>query len=103
MEKIIRIEATLSRELAELYAGLLEEFESRSDISLATINRTLLQTGLIHHLAMMQGLGLIEPDRVQHLEALADRLARDSIMWEAVQVIRKYWKNSAGGSVDLKA
>jgi hypothetical protein len=103
MDKAYRIEATLSGELAELYAGVLEEFESRSDIPLATVNRTLLQTGLVHHLAMMHGLGLIAPEKARRLVELADRLARETIMWEVLLLVRTYWQKSAGGSVELEA
>ena len=63
MDKVYKIETTLSHGLAELYAGLEEEFANKSSIPLSDMNRTLLQTGLIHHLAMMGGLGLIDPEK----------------------------------------
>ena len=55
MEKVFKIEATMAQDLAELYAALMEEFETKSGIPLADMNRTLLQTGMIHHLSMMNG------------------------------------------------
>ena len=72
MEKVYKVETTLSHSLAELYAGLEEEFANKSSIPLSDMNRTLLQTGLIHHLTMMSGLGLIEP-RESRAAAQVDR------------------------------
>ena len=105
MDKIFKIETTLSDELAELYAGLLEEFESRSHISLSELNRTLLQTGLIQHLVMMEGLGLIQGAKAERLRILIDRIAQQTIMREVVQLVRAYWKKNAGGTglIDLRA
>ena len=57
MDKVFKVETTLSHGLAELYAGLEEEFANKSSIPLSDMNRTHLQTGLIHHFAMMGGLG----------------------------------------------
>ena len=101
MEKVFKVETTMAQELAELYAGLVEEFEGKSGIALGDMNRTLLQTGMIHHLTMMNGLGLIEKEKAERLEALIDKVARDTIMWEALQMVRNYWKNCAGGSTGL--
>ena len=105
MEQMFRIETTLSGELAELYGGLMEEFEQRSEIGLVTMNETIMQTGLIQHLTMMQGLGLLRGEKSDRLRALVDSVAKETIMWELVEVARKYWRESAGssGAVDLKA
>tara|TARA_Y100000588_G_scaffold366539_1_gene432378 strand:- start:177 stop:497 length:321 start_codon:yes stop_codon:yes gene_type:complete len=106
MEKVFKVETTLAKELAELYAGLLEEFEQKSGIPLADMNRTLLQTGMIHHLTMMNGLGLLEEDKVVQFEELIDRVAKDTIMWEVLQMVRKYWRDTANGQtgiIDYKA
>ena len=106
MEKVFKLETTLAQDLAELYAILAEEFENKSGIAPADMNRTLLQTGMIHHLTMMTGLGLIDGDRAEAVEALIDKVAKDTIMWELLQLVRNYWKDSAGGKagiVDFKA
>ena len=105
MERMFRIETTLSGDLAELYDGLMEEFEQKSEIGLATMNETIMQTGLIQHLTMMQGLGLLEGEKSDRLRGVIDAVAKDTIMWELVEVARKYWQESAGssGGIDLKA
>ena len=105
MEQMFRIETTLSGELAELYCGLMEEFEQRSEIGLVTMNETIMQTGLIQHLTMMQGIGLLKGEKSDRLRALVDSVAKETIMWELVEVARKYWQESAGtsGAIDLKA
>lgn len=103
MEKTYKIEVTLTGELAELYHQLLDEFADKSQIPLSEMNRTLLQTGVIHHLTMLQGVGLISGDQAAGQQALIDTLARDTLMWDLVQLARKYWKNKGGGLVDLKA
>ena len=107
MDKVYRVETTVSHALAERNASLEEEFANKSSIPLADMNRTLLQTGLIHHLAMMGGLGLIEPEKAAKVDELIDQVAKDTILWEVLQMVRKYWKDCGstgkGGAVDLKA
>ncbi len=102
MQKVFKIETTLSGELAELYQGLLEEFEQKSGTPLTEMNRALLQTGMIHHLTMMQGVGLMEREKAEKLQGLIDTVARETIMWDLVQLARKYWKSRGGGIVNLK-
>lgn len=102
MEKAFKIEVTLTGELADLYQQLLEEFADKSQIPLSEMNRTLLQTGVIHHLTMLQGVGLIGGDEVAGQQVLIDALARDTLMWDLVQLARKYWKNKGGGLVNLE-
>ena len=104
MERMFTVETTLTGGLAELYAKALEEFELRSEIPLSEINRTLLQTGLIQHLIMMRGLGLMEAEKGQAVESLIEEVARDTIMWELIQVAKRFWEQSAGssGSVNLQ-
>ena len=106
MEKVFRVETTLSHDLAELYAALMAEFEEKSSIPLADMNRTLLQTGLVHHLTMMKGLGLIEPEKGEEIDALIDQVAQNTILWDLLQMVRSYWKDCAdgkGGPIDFKA
>lgn len=102
MDKVFKIEVTLSGELADLYQQLLAEFAAKSQIPLSEMNRTLLQTGVIHHLTMLQGVGLIGKDETAGQQTLIDGLARDTLMWDLVQLARKYWKNKGGGLVNLK-
>lgn len=102
MQKVFKIETTLSGELAELYQALLEEFEHKSGIPLAELNRALLQTGMIHHLTMMQGVGLIERHKAEQLQTRIDTVAQETIMWDLVQLARKYWKSKGGGIINLK-
>jgi hypothetical protein len=107
MDKVYKVETTLSHGLAELYANLEEEFANKSSIPLSDMNRTLLQTGLIHHLTMMGGLGLIEPEKGAKLDELINQVAKDTILWEVLQMVRTYWRDwgasGQGGAVDLKA
>ena len=98
MEKVFRVETTLAHDLAELYAVLMAEF--------AAMNRTLLQTGLIHHLTMMKGLGLIDPEKGEKIDELIDQVAKNTILWELLQMVRSYWKDCADGKsgpIDFKA
>jgi hypothetical protein len=106
MEKVFKIETTVSRDLAELYESLITEFERRSSMPLADMNRAVLQTGMIHHLTMMCGLGLIEKDKLEALDSLVDKVAQDTIMWELVQMARSFWRDCGEGTagiIDLKA
>ena len=107
MEKVYKVETTLSHSLAELYASLEEEFANKSSIPLSDMNRTLLQTGLIHHLTMMSGLGLIEPEKAARLHGLIDQVAKDTILWDILQMVRTYWRDCGsggpGGSSGLQA
>ena len=107
MEKVYKVETTLSHTLAELYAGLEEEFANKSSIPLSDMNRTLLQTGLIHHLTMMSGLGLIEPEKAARMQTLIDQVAKDTILWDMLQMVRTYWRDCGsdgpGGFGSLKA
>ena len=106
MDKVFKVETTLSHGLAELYASLEEEFANKSTIPLSDMNRTLLQTGLIHHLTMMGRLGLIEAEKAAAVDELIDQVARDTILWEVLQMVRTYWRdcgaNGQGGAVDIK-
>ena len=42
MDKIFKLETTVAQDLAELYAALMAEFEAKSGIPSADMNRTLL-------------------------------------------------------------
>jgi hypothetical protein len=103
MEKVFKVEVTLSGELAELYQLLCDEFSAKSQIPLSEMNRTLVQTGVIHHLTMLQGMGLVGRDEAARQQLQIDALARDTLMWDLVQLARKYWRNKGGGLVNLKA
>ena len=105
MDRVFSIEATLTGELGELYAGLIEEFEARSDVTLSEMNRTLLQTGMIQHLTMMGGLGLFSQDKKERIDRTIDSVASKTIMWDLVQHAREFWQNNSGstGAVDLNA
>ncbi len=95
--------------MAELYSVLVDEFETHSSIPLSDLNRTLLQTGMIHHLVMMQGLGLLKGNeqRESRLDELIDQVSRDTILADVLAMVRSYWRdcgsNGQGGSIDLKA
>jgi len=99
MEKVFRVETSLAHELAELYAILLEEFEEKSSIPLADMNRTLLQTGLIHHLVMMNGLGLVDREKAARIDELIDKVARNTIMWDLLKMVRSYWRDCGDGKI----
>ncbi|MBM3279006.1 MAG: hypothetical protein FJY95_13120 [Candidatus Handelsmanbacteria bacterium] len=103
MDKIFKVEVTLSGELAELYEQLLLEVAAKSVISLSEMNRTLLQTGVVQHLLMLQGMGLIQKEGQGRQQVLIDLLSRDTLMWELVQLARKYWRSKGGGLVNLQA
>ena len=105
MEQLFRVETTLADDLAELYAALVDEFGEKSAIGLGDMNRTLLQTGMVHHLTMMAGLGLLDADRARQTQELIDKVARNTIMWDLVQMARQYWQDSNGktGSIDYNA
>ena len=108
MQKAYRVETSISRDLAELYSILTDEFEANSSIPLSDLNRTLLQTGMIHHLTMMKGLGLIKGDKAKEarIEALIENVASDTLLWDVLMMIRSYWMDRGaegqGGSIDLK-
>lgn len=105
MERMYDIQATLTGDLAELYAAVIEAFESKGNVSPSAANRILLQTGAIQHLTMLQGLGVLDPGQSQAVTELVDRLSRDTLMWEIVQLARQHWREAAagGGTIDLKA
>ena len=74
--------------------------------ALADMNRAVLQTGMIHHLTMMSGLGLIDKNKVEALDSLVDQVAQDTIMWDLVQMARSFWRDCGEGTtgiIDLKA
>ena len=108
MDKMYKVDTVISQRLAELYGTLVQEFERNSSIPLSDINRTLLQTGMVHHLEMMMGLGLIRDEEVRKkVEELIEEVARDTIHWDMVQMARAHWRRSGtgdeGGSLDIKA
>ena len=107
MDKMYKVDTVISQRLAELYGTLVQEFERNSSIPLSDINRTLLQTGMVHHLEMMMGLGLIRDEEIRRqVEELIEEVARDTIHWEMVQMARAHWRRSGsegqGGTLDIK-
>ena len=108
MDKVYKVDTIISHKLAELYNTLVQEFERKSSIPLSDVNRTVMQTGMVHQLEMMMGLGLIRDEEIRNkLENLIDEIARDTIHWEVVQMARAHWRRSGtdgqGGAFDLKA
>ena len=107
MDKVYKVDTIISQKLAELYNTLVQEFERNSSIPLSDVNRTLLQTGMVHQLEMMMGLGLIRDEEIRNkLENLIDEIARDTIHWEVVQMARAHWRSGTdgqGGAFDIKA
>lgn len=97
MEKVFHVETTLANDLAELYSAVMAEFDSKSSIPLDDMNRTLLQTGMVQHLTMMAGLGLMGPQKAEQVNALIDRVTRDTIMWDMLQMVRQYWRDCNDG------
>ncbi|MFH1570228.1 MAG: hypothetical protein ABIL09_19710 [Gemmatimonadota bacterium] len=104
MDRVFEIHTVLTGELAELYAAVIEQFEHHSHIPLSEANRVLLQTGIIQHLVMLQGLGLFRGDRQEAVDALIDRLSQSNIMGDIVALARRHWREAAGagGSIDLQ-
>jgi len=108
MDKVYKVDTVISQGLAELYGVLVQEFESNSSIPLSDINRVLLQTGMVHHLEMMMGLGLIRDEDVRgKIEELIEDVACDNIHWEMIKKARAHWRQSGaegqGGALDVKA
>ena len=79
MERIFDIQATLSGDVAEVYAAVVEAFESKGNITLSAANCILLQTGAIQHLTMLQGLGLLEPAQNQAVTELVELIKTQRI------------------------
>ena len=50
---------------------------------------------------------LIDPEKAAKLDELMDQVAKDTILWEILQMVRTYWRDCGGagqgGAVDLKA
>ena len=109
MQKAYKVETSISHDLAELYSILVDEFEANSSIPLSDLNRTLLQTGIIHHLTMMHGLGLVsgEKEKDARIDALVENVASDTLLWDVLDMVRSYWRDRGvdgqGGAIDLKA
>lgn len=109
MQKVYKVETTLSHDLAELYSILEDEFANNSSIPLSDLNRTLLQTGIVHHLVMMGGLGILKnnSEKMAKVDELINRVSRDTLLWDVLQMVRSYWRDCGadgqGGAIDLKA
>ena len=46
---------------------------------------------------MMSGLGLLDPEEAAQVEKRVDRVARDTLFGELLKLMRRYWKDGAGG------
>jgi hypothetical protein len=104
MEKQFRVETLLEGDLAELYEAVLSEFERAGSMSLSEVNRSLLQTGMLFHLTMMTSMGVVSDEaRREHLDGLAERVGRDNLLWEIVELARRRWSGGGTGSVDFNA
>ena len=102
MEKQFKVETFLGGDLAELYETVMEQFEASGSASLSEMNRALLQTGLLMHLTMMTSMGVVsDEDRRQRMEELAEKVGRENLMWEIVELARRHWNKGGAGSIDL--
>ena len=56
---------------------------------------------------MMGGLGLLDSEKAAAVDELINQVAKDTILWEVLQMVRTYWRDCGasgqGGAVDLKA
>ena len=97
------METFLGGDLAELYETVMEQFEASGSASLSEMNRALLQTGLLMHLTMMTSMGVVsDEDRRRRMEELAERVGRENLMWEIVELARRHWSKGGAGSIDLQ-
>ena len=105
MEKQFKVETLLDGNLAELYETVMEQFEAASSLSLSEMNRALLQTGLLMHLTMMTSMGVVtDEERSRVMDELAERVGKDNLMWEVVELAKRHWRDGGGsGTIDLKA
>lgn len=103
MEKQFKVETLLVGDLADLYEAVMEQFESSGTPSLSEMNRALLQTGLLMHLTMMTSMGVVsDEERRAGMEELAERVGRENLMWEVVELARRHWAEGGSGSIDLQ-
>ncbi len=104
LEKQFRVETLLQGEQAELYESVLAEFERASGMSLSEVNRALLQTGMLMHLTMMTSMGIVpEASRREQLDALVQRVGRDNLLWDIIELARRHWGDGSAGAVDFEA
>lgn len=104
MEKQFKVETFLGGDLAELYEAVMEQFEASGFSSLSEMNQALLRTGLLLHLTMLTSMGAIADERRRlRLEELAEKVGRENLMWEVVELARRHWKEGGAGSIDLQA
>lgn len=103
MEKQFRVETLLDGALAELYEAVMAQFEGSGSLSLSEMNRALMQTGLLLHLTMLTSMGVATGTEATRLDALAERVGRDNLMWEIVELARQRWRSGTTGPIDLQA
>ena len=104
MEKQFRVETFLEGDLAELYGAVLAELEQASGMSLSQVNEALLQTGMLFHLTMMTSMGIVrDAEQCQQLDGLAERIGKENLLWEIVEMARRHWREGGTGAIDLKA
>ena len=103
MDKQFSVETFLEGDLAELYEAVLQQFERAGNLSLSEMNRALLQTGLLLHMTMMTSLGIVRDEaEVERLDALAERIGSDNLLWGVVELARRQWR-AGGGAFDVEA
>lgn len=103
MEKRFRVDSLLDGELAELYAGVLAQFERSGSLSLSEMNRALMQTGLLLHATLLTATGIAPGPEAQRLDELAERVGGDHLMWEVVELARRQWRTGGTGAIDVQA
>lgn len=104
MKKQFRVETLLDGEQAELYEAVLAEFERASGMSLSQVNRAILQTGMLMHLTMMTSMGVVpESERCEQLDALVQRVGRDNLLWDIIELARRHWRDGSAGAIDFEA
>lgn len=104
MKKQFSVETFLEGPQAELYEAVLAEFERASSMSLSEVNAAILQTGMLIHLTMMSSTGVVaEAARREELEALVERVGRDNLLWDIIELARRHWGDGSTGAVDFEA
>ena len=100
MEHVVRIQVTLEGNAARLYQILSESVGTTEPQSM---NRALMQTGLVHHVLMLKSIGGIEGHAADAAGDAIDEISADSIMDQVFELARDYWekKSDSTGPVFL--
>jgi len=101
MEHIAKIEVTLTGDAAQLYEVMLDA--AGKTTKPGQINRSILETGLVHHLLMLSALGVIPTEQRGEVYRTVERISEHTIMKELFAHAREYWDNMAGaGTIKLE-